>query len=450
MSTASEVSFVVENKDFKIRGDKLVKTSTYYAELLETSKDYSELRLILPDWISIKPFQAYLHYLENKRLPKIDLILAQKLLWLADFFKDPTLQQSLISQHIIPYLKKETVLLFVQDACTKIYSPEKPLKCWHELYYASCEFSAKNLRYLYEKFPIVLDKLDSNALKTILLMGLNTIYSDFIIEKIKEKKQVESYIDLLIALEKENLEAFNQDVSRKLVVEWNIEDFEFNNFYKETEVFKIASTEWVLCLWCFEHENRLEISIKQSGISKETKYNISVLTCIVQVQDEILETLNPQIFPIPEHTQNQCIIREITSLDLENLTNFSIKVYAHTDDIASNLLQKIVSKPEVLITQDSENFPYSHLNAILDLKQLNVNCEDTALEILANWLQFNSYSLSEYEIKALSTSIRWEYTTIKGLITIICNYPKLKSYQIFHNLIRNEIENRGKTLGSNF
>ncbi|OMJ66662.1 hypothetical protein SteCoe_36421 [Stentor coeruleus] len=446
MSLAIEVCFVVENQDFKVRGDKLAKTSTYYVELLETSKEFSEIRLLLPDWISVKPFQIYLSYIENSRIPKLDLIMAQKLLWLADFFKDTGLQENLISQQIVPYLNKETVLLFVQDACTKICSSDDTLKCWEELYSQACEFSAKNLRYLYEKFANVMNKLDVQALKMIFRIALTTRDSEFALDKLKEYKQAESYIDLLRILEKESLEAFNQDISKMLVLEWNIDDFEFSNFYKETEVFKIASTDWVLCLWCFEHEKRLEISIKQSEISKATKYNISVVTSIVQVQDEILETLTPQVFPIPDYTQSQCIIREITSFNPEHVKNFTIKFYAHSEYIVSNLLQKISSKPEVLLNSNIEEFPFSHISVLLNLKYLNVNCEDTALEILANWLQTTSYTLNEHELRNLSNSIRWEFTTIKGLITIVCNYPKLKSYQIFQNLIKKELENKGKKL----
>ena len=49
MSILSDICFVVESQEFRVSGEKLARTSSYYADLLESSKDFSEIRLLLPD-----------------------------------------------------------------------------------------------------------------------------------------------------------------------------------------------------------------------------------------------------------------------------------------------------------------------------------------------------------------------------------------------------------------
>ena len=74
------------------------------------------MRILLPKWVKKEPFAHFLRYLETDTLEQLDAPLAQKLLWLADFFKIEELQQQCIDSVIIPSLSIDTVFLFLKDA----------------------------------------------------------------------------------------------------------------------------------------------------------------------------------------------------------------------------------------------------------------------------------------------------------------------------------------------
>ena len=254
MSIVAEVCFVVESREYRVKSQKLTRTSLYYSDLLESSKEFSEIRLLLPDWITTRPFQAYLSYIDTSRLAKIELIIAQKLLWIADFFKDISLQTNLISQQIIPFLTKESVLLFVQDSCTKIHTADEVLQVWRDLYKASCAFAAKHINYLFEKFSAALSKLYPSAVRHILEIAIQEEDSASLLGSICEFRKTPNVIGLLTLLISESLQDFPNEINSLLVLDWHIKDFEFGNFYKESAVFMIGESEWVLCVWCFDHE----------------------------------------------------------------------------------------------------------------------------------------------------------------------------------------------------
>ena len=448
MSIVNEVCFVVESNEYRIRSSKLARTSTYFSDLLESSKEFSEIRLLLPDWITTRPFQVYLAYLENSRLPKVDSIMAQKILWIADFFKDNALQINLITQQIIPSLNKETVLLFVQDACTKIYSTEDICESWFDLYSAACEFSAKNYKYLLEKFSPALNKLDSNALKKIIEKALTFNEHGSVFDKLIEIKKTEGIVGLIPVIEQESIFEFQQEVSKNLVIDWNIDDFEFSNFYKESEAFKIGNTKWVLCIWCFEHEKRLEISIKQLEVAKEFKQSIAAVTTIVQLHDEILDNLIPKVQAIPAYFQTQSIIREVTDFNPENIQYFSIRLYAKSEDILSALLMNVASRPSLLIEGNVSKVPKTIMLVLVSLKYLNVENEDIVLEIIGKWYEFNHSSLNDTDCQAFIDCIKWDYITVNGIINCIINYPSLKKNPLFAACFKKELENKLKKFNS--
>lgn len=448
MAQVTEVCFVLDAEEFHVKGPKLRKNSKYFEDLLNNSQEFTEIRLILPEWIKSRPFKVYLTYIENSRLPKLDLITAQKLLWLGDFFRDNFLQTVLIKEHILPFLNKETVLLFVQDTCTKISNSGNVDECWFELFTESCSFAAQHIDYILKETHSVFTKLDKLAIKQIFekCSDHNTLQS--LLPKFQKIRNSTSLLDLLHQIETESLIEFQTLSSHLLVYEWKIDDFEFGNFYKETEPFKIGSTDWVLCIWCFEHEKRIEISLKLAEVTKTLKKKLSVITSSVLVHNENFSDVQARVLPIPAYSQNSPILREISSIQFESVNKFVVKLFASPQEIISTILTEILNEPEILLS-DLGNFSDYFMHSVLASKYFNVKSEDVALEILASWVEKNLDSSNEM-LQLLNDSIYWEYVSTKQLISISFNFQTFKKLPIFQTSLKKELENKAKKLGSKF
>lgn len=446
MAQVTEVCFVLGAEEFHVKGSKLRKSSKYFEDLFENSQEFTEIRLILPEWIKVRPFKVYLSYIENSRLPKLDLITAQKCLWLGDFFKDNFLQKTLIKDHILPFLNKETVLLFVQDTCTKISNSAEVDECWYELFTESCSFAAQNLTYLMSETYSVFTKLDNLSIKQIFEQASNFNTLRGLLPKLQQIKNCKSLLELISQLETESLLDFHTLHNHLLVYEWNIDDFEFGNFYKETEPFKIGSTDWVLCIWCFEHEKRLEFSLKLAEVTNSLKQKLSVITSSVLLQNENFSDIEPKILPIPAYSQDSPIIREISSGQLESVSSLRVRLYASSEEIISVILTEILNDPEILANQIG-NLSACFLLSILNSKYFNINSEDFAVEVLARWVEAN-LDAKDQVLQSLNDSIIWEYVSAGQLIFIAFNFQTFKKIPIFQTSIKKELENKGKKLGS--
>ena len=440
MSIVTEVCFVVESREYRVKSQKLIRTSEYYSDLLESSKEFSEIRLLLPDWITTRPFQVYLSYIDTSRLARVELIISQKLLWIADFFKDTSLQTMLITQQIIPFLSKETVLIFVQDSCTKIHTAEEAPQVWKDLYKASCSFAAKHIKYLFEKFSAALSKMYPSAMRQILEIAMKEEDSAYLLGGFCKFKKTANMLGLLPDLLSETLQEFPNEIKSLMVLDWHIKDFEFGNFYKESEVFMVGESEWVLCMWCFDHEKRLEISIKQYEISKEHNQMIAAISSVVQVQEEGLESITPRVYAIPVYSQKQNVIREIGDFDAEHITSFRIRLYARAEPIISEVLMQVSSTPLLLLEDSAKEVPKEMMVVLASSKHLNVRDEDILLEIVCKWCENNETSICEADAQSLADCIRWEFVTAKKIISTLSTYSCLHKFESFKTCFHKELE----------
>lgn len=163
-------------------------------------------------------------------------------------------------------------------------------------------------------------------------------------------------------------------------------NFESGNFYKESDVFDIGGLSWTLCIWSFEHENKLEISIKQSetnsgkGISKDS---IIVLSILVQIDDEEIRGNHPTMISSLAGSSSQEIIRTIMPFNQQYSAALKIRLYAKIEYLYSSILQHIAKTPEnTLENENLESFSQSNIEVILKYKYLNVQTEDQALNLV--------------------------------------------------------------------
>lgn len=86
--------------------------------------------------------------------------------------------------------------------------------------------------------------------------------------------------------------------------------------------------------------------------------------------------------------------------------------------------------------------PFECLEFILGLRQLAVRSEDTVLEIIAKWTQQQSIRPNENELEDLLSCVRWDFITVKSLVSSISNYSALKEYIVYRRVFKEELENK--------
>ncbi|CAG9329950.1 unnamed protein product [Blepharisma stoltei] len=451
-----EVVFAVENDTIRANKQLLLSKSSYFQEILIGSENYAEVRVLLPEWVTPLSLNLYISYLDTGKIQKTDLFNVQKLLWLSDFFKDTKLQISLITDIICPGLTKETVLLFLQDAFTKISTPPVA-EHWKILYHATLDYSAKNSSFIFSKFQSVIEKMEVPLVEDLIgsSMEQNLIVASsdnsYIIEKIKELKGASSLLDLL---EKEETKILNSDVTNRQLegFTWNIMHFESGNFYRESEPFEISGLSWVLCIWSFEHENKLEVSLKHTELKSNkgiTKDSIVVISYAVQINDEDLSGKHPNLIPILAGSNSQDIIRTISPFNQQSISDLKIKIFAKVEFLYSSILQHLAKNPESSLENESlEKFSQSNLEVILKYKYLNIKSEDQALHLVGKWCEQCPFELCEENISPILKWLRWDFITLNTLLSSVRLYPILKRSKTFKDIFRHEIEVRSKSLRS--
>ncbi|CAG9330401.1 unnamed protein product [Blepharisma stoltei] len=440
------VCFVVENELLKIHKDTLLK-KPYFQEILTGSETYPEVRIYLPDWMSSAAFHLYLSYIESSKLPKTDSQTARKLLWTADFFQDEELQKSLIVDCIIPHLTKDSVLLFLQDAFTKLSNSKS--ECWFELYHSCLLFIAENSHYIFSQFQSVIEGMDHKLIEDVMrysmgrTLRISNTDNSFILEKIKALHNATGFVNLLEIEEKRITENFDCEIP---IFEWEISDFTSGNFYKESKTFMIGESEWVLCIWSFEHENRCEISIKyvQSGeiFSKDC---IVTLSLLIQTEDEKIQ-LKPKLVPLLLDSKTQSIIRSISPFSPQETSMMKLRLFGKIEYLYSVLLQHIARNPDIsLEAEDLRLLPRDKLEAMLSYKYLNVNSEDQVLNIIGKWCEQHPYHISDEDAYHLLSCVKWEFVSLRSLLKSVKHFPSLKKSKVFQERFRREIEAKSKS-----
>ena len=72
------VYFIVEGRSLKI-SEGILQKSEYFSRLLK-NEVYSEARITVPDWMSLRHLEIYFSYLSSKNIPKLDILTTQKVL----------------------------------------------------------------------------------------------------------------------------------------------------------------------------------------------------------------------------------------------------------------------------------------------------------------------------------------------------------------------------------
>jgi hypothetical protein len=404
--------------------------SRYFSSLIKNEL-YSDIKITAPDWMPYRSLETYLLYLKTDSIPSLDTLSLQKLLWISDYFEDLSLQQQLIEQ-VIPQLTRDSALLFLQDATIKLNS-KKFIKPWEALQKACKEAVTKNLRYIFVNHSELFDKLDKKIAEEIIEESLCLKYFTAVdhsplLERVKNLYQVEGTCEMI-----GKIEGRIQEKNLNEVFNWTSRVKNLEADIAESQVFYINNTKWQLGLSCKKNLVTLSVSFKSETFSEN-----SVLAVYIQVifNEEADYKTSPKLLLLPLGMIRSADIREVLLLS----NPFSFKIKARVEYLYSALIQELLLRPESLLNEEVSNFPFECLEFVLGLKQLSVRHEDQVLEIIARWVETQEMRPNEREVEDLLTCVRWDFITVKALVSSVSAYVGLKDYHCFKKAFREELE----------
>ena len=445
-----DVCFIVEGKELRSSKAFLAENSPYFKKVLQNSQGFKEIRITPPEWVTVRPFEQYLKYLETKKLPETDILTAEKLLWIADFFKDYGMQGSLINKLIVPQVTKDTALAFVHDASTKLQSTAHS-EHWQRLYFHCLHIIAKNAQSIFAKYTSALEKLNPQTLEEIIRATAEfqakspNFDTSIMMGWMKQVTDSRTNLELLINEERRALSSLKRTLNTPQF-EWTLNKLDSGNFYVESESFEMGEVDWQLCVWSFEHESRLEISLKllDSSTKNFPKNSLVGFSFVCQINDERVDLLAPKTEFITAGKQSLALLRSLQPFKKAN--KLSIKFFAKVENLYSSIFMHIAKTPQQLLEDyDLKELSFEKLTILLNYKFLSANTEDEIIEIVGKWTESQTVRLQEETLNSIVKCVKWQYASIKGLFSVIKSFPLIKNSSSFREALRKEIETRSRT-----
>lgn len=441
-----EAVFVLHGEEITISQKTLELGSKYFAELLSTPEEYPQVRILLPDWVSRRVLVLYLDYIRSRKLPILDVLTAQKLLWLADFLQDPSLQAALIADTIVPHLTKDSVLLFLQDSYTKL-SIGTDSHLWKNLLVKCLEIAATESAYIFSRFKTAILALAPELVEQLVYRASMkagrhsaTDYTDML-EVLRSVRNANSWVELLNMEQEKALNSGRWRRERKPVFIWNIDNISLDNYFRESDSFEVAGMSWSVSVWSFAHENKLDIAIRNTPGADTAesfpRHSLVALTCSCQLDDEELPP--PLIITTLIGTKTQNVIRSLHSASSLSLSHLTLSIHIEIEYVYSSLLTHIIKHPTSCLTGNISSVPSDKLLAMLKHKSLAVANEDEVVDLVGRWYQEIN---PEVDICDLLEAVKWPFVSLKGLFDAVRNWTNLKNSKCFREIFRRELEHR--------
>lgn len=166
MAPKQIITFAINGEEIRNDTDKLKLHSKYFRDTLKDIPQ-SHVKIILPEWASVFSLTVFLKFVNEDMLPKnMEPKDVLKVLWISDYFKVNELIEICIKDFIIPHLSKKNIILFIDEAYSKLKSKdseEEISTIWYELLDKCINFAA------YHCPSEILYKKEARALQTSLI-----------------------------------------------------------------------------------------------------------------------------------------------------------------------------------------------------------------------------------------------------------------------------------------
>jgi hypothetical protein len=441
------VCFVLNNKEVRADKAELISKSTYFSNLLQSSSKYSEVRILLPDWVNEAPFELFINFLTKNELGRIDIMTAQKLLWVADFFQHVHLQEVLIENFILNQISHESVLLFLQDAFTRNEKADPP-ECWKKLFRHTLQSAAENAGSIFSRFPEAVKKLDKHVLELLIRKALEMNprimleNAEQLMNSFKTCTGSCSFQDVLENEVTRSIAKYRSELKIP-IIEWEVNYTGSGNYYSESDLFYIGNKAFNISLTSFEHEKTLDMILQYADgdIPSENDDFISISYLFQIVLPDSTYTKNDvHVIGLPYFTPIN--LGSIDPFDTSRPQTFKITLFGYEETLISGLAFYLTENIQSIIQKEPvDKLSLNIYKSVLSSNLLNVTEEDVVLEAVAKWYSSQS---KEVNIKPIFELVRWNYVETQGLLKVLCDYPKVRQCPIYAEVFRNEIMNKAR------
>ncbi|KAL4492386.1 hypothetical protein ABPG72_005521 [Tetrahymena utriculariae] len=215
------------------------------------------LTVTLPKWVSQEVFSVFNDYIRKKNLNSwsdrtIQLTdqTLQRLLWMGDYFQIDDFQYKCITDVLIPRIRVNNCLLFLNEAFKKLKACEDSCDIWYMLLNTGMNFTAKNLIHIFKNNPQELNKINNKIMEEIIERSLkyfkkkqNFDYKDMV-DVILYIRNVQDCFELLF-VQRKNIINRRINYQNHPSISWKLSNIS-SIINKETNPFKFNEYQWKL------------------------------------------------------------------------------------------------------------------------------------------------------------------------------------------------------------
>lgn len=443
---SGDVLFVLLGEEICMSRSTVAAGSPYLESLLQGSPEDTEVRVVMPDWVSRKPLMLYLEYLTSRSVPKVDLWTAQKMLWVADFLYDDVLQKALLYDIIQPSITCEVVVAFLQDAHTKLQkSPGNPH--WRSLLDYCFRFVAMHAETVFQTHQETLIKLPTDLLEDLIEISIDQLSrhhdSDYtyVLSALVHLRRASNLLHLLTM--EEHL-AQTQSLSPDPVFSWTLTDVSLENSLQESGTFELGGLTWRMKAWSFAHEARLAVALVpgSNALARIPKQSFVSLLC--QIRTGVNDHQLPQLLTVVLGSKSQTVLRQLEGLHETQLRRLTLQLCVRLCPTYAAILTHLTHSPGELTGPHLKSISEKTLISLLTHKRLNVNSEDEVLSIIGKWVNevYGGNIGEDTELCKILEAVRWDYVSLKGIFQCIRNYAGLRKSKCFREIMQRVVEQR--------
>lgn len=466
------ITFWIEGEEIKNDTEKLKLHSKYFRDTLKDIPQ-SHVKIILPEWANIFSLTVFLKFVNEDMLPKFmepkDVL---KVLWISDYFKVNELIEIWIKEFIIPQLSKKNIIMFIEEAYSKLKSKdndEEVATIWYELLDKCINFAA------YQCPSEILYKKEARALQT-------SIIEEIIERSFKHSKADKPDISLINLLLEErkwkNIFSLLKFEEKKITTRdaklqfedgpaltWELSNFT-DNYYKESEPFVIDGFPFMLTIQYLSDVLQLRISTLDLRTLKKSKKNSPIYQEIYNSYTNNDEKIISAMYKLEINGYKPQKVNLVTIFDdgesfgeLANIPNFDFENYIDSKKtLKVELYFRVKHTHAAIMTQIAKNYNFYHTDKSIKVLEphhlalffkfdyLEVMSEDQVLISFVNWFTQTEGEHQTGVFSGILDNIRWNHVTFKTLHKVISQNQEVKQNQDMKRIFKNELERRIREL----
>lgn len=389
--------------------------------------EFSEIKVILPTWVTLKTLQVYQNYLTTQKVHQEDVNSTLNCLDLAVLLEDQRLEATLLHSDCFLSLARNHSAAILTTAARFKHRNEG----WKELYRRAFGLASEHLPYLLEKgkgklaeLPVkVARRLYRKALFVLFRQGNG--YDEGVVKALREAWDCKSGVELLLLEEKRCLmQAIETNSQGNVQFVEGIEEAKATIRAEEMEI----EAKWTRC----EENSGLKYCFRQTNGAQTIRFTLNLLCVSPTCPGPISTTLIMDLFQG---------ISPVYSLPPPCPSPFSISLSLRAELVLSSLTRYLgITLDSPTVSERLSSLSEEQLTAVLR-SGVKVATEDSVLYVVGKWAEGRKEEAAE-----VLDWVIWPEVTLNCLLDCARRFRKLRENVRFREIFTRELMRRSGIL----